>query len=103
MRKTRTQRKEHMMANDYKLNDKALRILDVIREHYDENPGVVITHDIRHVANDRTFIAYIVVAHESDDEYLIHTEIVRVDVDDDQPLEFTFLTEHDLDLTSEVK
>lgn len=94
------------MANAHKLNDKAKRILDVMREHYEENPGMIIAHDIRHVWNDRTFIVYLCVAHESDDEYLIHTEVVRVDFaprEEGGNMTFTLLSEHDLDLTSEVK
>jgi len=82
-----------------------LRILNVIREHYEETTGEVISHDIRHVANDEIYLAYVVVAYESDAQYLIHTETVRVDVvkDAPSPLTFTLLSEHDLDLTNELK
>jgi hypothetical protein len=80
----------------------AIRILDVIREHYDETSGEIIAHNIRHVANDRTYIVYLCVAYESDDDYTIHTEVVRVDDNGLSGLEFTLLTEHDLQLKDEL-
>lgn len=74
------------------------RILTVIREHYDETAGLLIGHNIRHVFQDRVWIAQVVVAFESDESYIIHTETLRVDLLNGV-LIFTLLTEHDLDLT----
>lgn len=88
-------------SNEYK-------ILSVIREHYEDAPGLLIEHSIRHIANDRTYLVYTVVAFESDDDYRIHAEVIRVDF---VPLErlsgnyikFEILTDTSLDLTDEVK
>lgn len=90
-----------MESNEYK-------ILNVIREHYEENPGTIIAHNIRHVLNDRTYIVHVVVSLHGEDEYRIHTETMRVDFVDMETkdwkyIKFTLLSEHDLDLTSEVK
>lgn len=95
------------MNNPYPHTSREYKILNVIREHYDEAPGTVISQDIRHIARDRTYLAYIVVAYESDASYIVHTETVRVDF---VPLEqtqghymkFELLSEHDLDLTKEL-
>ena len=95
------------MANAYALNVTELRILNVIREHYNEvGPlaATLIAHDIRHLANNEVYLAYIVVAYESDASYIIHTETVRVDITHHaHEMNFTLLTEYDLDLTSAVK
>jgi hypothetical protein len=95
------------MFNPYPHTSKEYKILNVIREHYEEGPGTLISHDIRHIARDRTYLAYTVVAFESDDSYRLHAEIVRVDF---IPLErmngnymkFEVLTDTSLDLTEEI-
>lgn len=91
-----------MTHNPHPHTSNEYRILNVIREHYSENPGVVISHDIRHVANDEIYLAYVVVSYESDPKYVIHTEVVRVDITPHE-MNFTLLSEHDLDLTNELK
>ena len=93
-----------MTHNPHPITSTEYRILNVIREHYDETDGLLISHDIRHVANDEVYLAYIVVTYESDASYIVHTETVRVDITHHaHEMNFTLLTEHDLDLTSAVK
>jgi hypothetical protein len=95
-----------MTHNPHPITSTEYRILNVIREHYDETDGLLISHDIRHVANDEVYLAYIVVTYESDASYIIHTETVRVDIgplSNAYTMSFTLLTEYDLDLTSAVK
>lgn len=90
------------MHNPHPNTSNEYRILNVIREHYNEGAGVLISHDIRHVANEEVYLAYVVVSYESDASYVIHTETVRVDITTHaREMNFTLLTEHDLDLTEE--
>lgn len=79
------------------------RILNIIRENYEETAGVLISHNIRHLANESVYLAYIVVAYETDASYIVRTETIRVDLDDAGLPTFTLLTEFNLDLTSVIK
>lgn len=83
------------------------KILNILREHYETTMGELISHNIRHVLNDRTYIVHVVVSFHNEDEYRIHTETSRVDFVDMETrdwkfIKFTLLSEHDLDLTAEL-
>lgn len=74
------------------------RIEDIVKEQYDESAGLLLNISTTHVDLDRVYIVQIVVAYENDDENRIHTETLRVDDNGLSGLEFTILSEHDLDL-----
>lgn len=93
-----------MTHNPHPHTSNEYRILNVIREHYSETAGVLISHDIRHLANEEVYLAYIVVSYETDASYVIRTETVRVDITaHSREINFTLLTEFHIDLTSAVK
>jgi hypothetical protein len=106
-RNTRDNERNIMTANPHPNSSNEYKILNIIREHYEEGMGELISHNIRHVLNDRTYIVHLVLSFEGDDEYRIHTETLRVDFVDMETrdwkyIKFTLLSEHDLDLTAEL-
>jgi hypothetical protein len=79
------------------------RIERVITEHYDESAGFLISMNVTHVALNEVYLVQIVVGYESDDEFKVHAETVRVDIAHHaREINFTLLNEVELNLTDEV-
>lgn len=79
------------------------RIERVIKEHYDEAAAILVSMNVTHVAFDEVYIVQIVTALETDDEYTVTAETVRVDVTThEHVLTFTLLNESVLDLADDT-
>jgi hypothetical protein len=79
------------------------RIERVITEHYDESPATLVSMNVTHVAFDEVYIVQVVTALETDDEYKVTAETVRVDITaHEHILNFTLLNEVELDLADDT-
>ena len=79
------------------------RIENVIKEDFEEGTGILVSMNVTHVAFDEVYIVQVVSAHETDDEYMVKAETVRVDVTHhERILTFTLLNETTLDLADDT-